>query len=191
MKCTHKHTNFFFFWSTHACPYTQMHTGARRDIKKPCEVRSTVLRLSTVSRTSQLSLTVSLAATTTTTNHCTLPCPALPCPGLLSTGGCLSWPAAAGSPGQRQQCLCVRSIWVRANATSFGLVVFSSFLKCPHLPFPSFLLLSSCFPPSLSLSRSHSVCFSRAGGPVGLWVGALFHQPGASVRGLFHFASWC
>ncbi|CAB1448917.1 unnamed protein product [Pleuronectes platessa] len=39
---------------------------------------------------SQLSLTVSLAATTTTTNRCTLPCPALPCPGSLSTGGCLS-----------------------------------------------------------------------------------------------------
>lgn len=56
-----------------ACmPLYTSHTGTCRDIKNPCEVRSTRLRLSTVSWTSQLSLTVS----TTTTNHLSLPCAA-------------------------------------------------------------------------------------------------------------------
>lgn len=158
-----------------------LHTNSHRDIKNACEVRSTGLRLSTVSKTSQLNITVSLA-TTTTINHLALPWTSLH--WRLSVLACCYWLSGAAA----FLCVCF-SIYNRASGSSLGLVVLSSFSKCPHLPFPFFSLVCSCF--HAPLSRSCSVCFSQAGGPVGLWVGALFHQPGASVRGLFHFASWC
>lgn len=147
-----------------------------------------MLRLSTVSTRSRLSLTVSLAATTTTTNRHTLPCPALPRPSLhwrLSVltfcRCCCSWFAGAAV------FMCAHTLGrgqCHQSGTG-GLFLFSK-MSDPFPPSSSFLLFS-CLPHF----RSCSVCFSRAGGPVGLWVGALFHQPGASVRGLFHFASWC
>lgn len=147
-----------------------MHTGTCRDIKNPCEVRSSGLRVSTVSGTSQLSLTVSLAATTTTTNRCTLPCPALPCPDSLSTGGCLSWPvaaAAAGCPAQQCIYVCAFQFGTGPSATNMGLVVFSSFPKMSSSTFSllsfSFLLFS-CLSHSLILAQYVSL------GPGGLWA---------------------
>lgn len=143
-----------------------MHTGTRRDIKNPCEVRSTRLRLSSVSGSSQLSLKVSLAVTTTTTNHYTLPCPALPRPSLHWRLSVL--PAARSL---EQQCIsCVREfIWDGASATNLELVVFSSFFP-PKMSSSTFSLLSSslfCFPASLSFSLSVFLSGRGACGPVG------------------------
>lgn len=144
-----------------------MHTGSRQDIKKPCEVRSTGLRLSTVSGTSRLSLTVSLAATTTTTNHWTLLCPALPCPGPLSTGGCLPGPAAV-SLGAASGFIIVLNMG-QIQCHGFGTGGLFLFSKMSSSTFsPLFPLFDSCFPASLSLSGSRSVCFSL--GPGGLWA---------------------
>lgn len=106
-----------------------------------------MLRLSTVSRTSQLSPTVSLAATATTTNHCTLPCPALPRPPLhwrLSVLACCGWFFGDGASSPQ--------IW---DWWSFPL-----FRNARIYLFPSCPLLSSHFPAALSLSPSLSLSFS-------------------------------
>lgn len=147
---THRHTNFL----------------RRTQRNKRTPVRSGRLRWGI------LSFTVSLAATATTTNHCTLPCPA---PALS--------PLAAVCPDLRLllvpcgngACMCVLFSLGESQWHHFGTSTLF-----PHLPSPLVFhpVLAQCASPQL-------------GGFAGLWVGALFHQPGASVRGLFHFASWC
>lgn len=149
-------------WITHACPYTLMHTGTCRDIKNPCEVRSTRLRLSTVSRTSQLSLTVSLASTTTTTNHLALPCPALAfsplaavCPGLLLLA---LWASSAF--------MCVHFNLRWGQCTQFGAGgLFLFFQNALIYLSPPFLLFPPVFLP-LSLVLVQYVSLR----PGGLWA---------------------
>lgn len=145
-------------------PLHTSHTGTCRDIKNPCEVRSTRLRLSTVSRTSKLSLAVSLASTTTTTNHLALPCPVLPRLSLhwrLSVQACCSWLSRLAGH------FCVRFNLERGQCTQFrngGLFLFFK------MPSSTFSLLSSfplLFLPLSSFSFSMFLSSRGACGPVG------------------------
>lgn len=133
------------------------------------------LKLSTV-RCSRLRLTVSLEATATTNNRrLALPFSLLTAPTVyktwqLSVLTCCYWRVCnTGACTSVQLLIIVFLFFFLKNVLKYLL---PPVLVCP----PVFLLLSL-------------ILVQYAAG--GLWVGALFHQPGASVRVLFHFASWC
>lgn len=139
------------------------------------------LKLSTVSRSGRVRLTISLAATASTNNRCL----ALPFPLLMTPTVYKTWQLSAPtcSPWWFSN---LEAVLLCAACLEPIVFVCLFFCKCPQIPFTSHPCPSFCF--AAPLSPSFSVCFSPAGG---LWVGALFHQPGTSVRVLFHFASWC
>lgn len=117
-----------------------------------------------------------------------LPCPALRRPALhwrLSVLACWCW---FSGEAEHSLYVCAFQFGIGPVPPIWNSWSFPTFQNALVYLFPPFLFSPPVF---LPFSPSRSVCFSRAGGPVGLWVGALFHQPGASVRGLFHFASCC
>lgn len=137
MVTSSKHKTFFF-----RIIYTRIRRGVRRDIKEPLWGRIQCVRDVLQSHRLQPPPTA-------------LPCPALPCPSPVSTGGCLSWPADAGS-GSRA---CMLALF------SLGQSQWHQFGTC------GLFLFSLSTPPSSRLpSCSCSVHFSRgwgACGPVG------------------------
>lgn len=175
-KLTCKHSPFFSFFFLGACKSAAFTNSHRQEYeRRPVRSDPHWLKLSTVSRPGAVGLTVSLAAPATTGNRClALPFSPLTAPAVDET---------------RQLSVLTCSRWWFSKVGAVLLCAARSepiYFKCPQIPFTSRPCPSSCL--AAPLSRSRSVCFSPAGG---LWVGALFHQPGASVRVLFHFASWC
>lgn len=164
---------FFFFWAAHKrAHFADSHRPEYE--RRPVRSDPHWLKLSTV-RCSRLRLKVSLEATATTNNRrLALPFSLLTAPTVyktwqLSVLTCCYWRVCNTGACTSVQLLIIVFFFFLKNVLKYLL---PPVLVCP----PVFLLLSL-------------ILVQYAAG--GLWVGALFHQPGASVRVLFHFASWC